>query len=115
MVNRQVVFLNLECALGWDADTEVAERCEFSTTFTSETQNLESPRPRDFGGGTDIGCVARSREPHKEAAGSAECHDELRKFQRRIDVVRHSGAQRGKAGERNTGNGLLELVGKLRA
>ena len=115
MVDRQVEFLNLECALGWDADAEIAERREFSAAFTCEAEDLESPCPRDFGGGTDIGCVAGSREPHKQAAGSAECHDELRKLQPRIDVVRHSGAQRGKASERDAGNGLLEFIGKLRA
>ena len=55
VVDGQVEFLNFERSLGWDADTEVAERGEFPAAFTGQAENLESPRPRDFGSGTDIG------------------------------------------------------------
>ena len=115
MVDGQVEFLNLESSLGWDADAEVAEWGELSSTLTGETEHLESLRPRDLGGGADVPCVAGGGEANEDAAGASEGDDELGEFEHRVNVVGDGGAERGKAGERDAGHRLLEFVGELRA
>ena len=115
MVNGKVEFLNLQRPRDWNVQAEVAEIGQTSSALTGQSKHLEALRPRDLGGGTDISRIAGGGEADEEAGGATESHDELGEFQGRVDIVGDCRAQRWKAGERDAGHRLLELVGQLRA
>jgi hypothetical protein len=62
-----------------------------------------------------LAAFAGGRDADEQAAGPSECNVELCEFKVGIDVIGDGGSQRWKADERDAGDSLLTLVGKLRA